>query len=347
MFTKRLVKRGVSALVAICLLATCLCGCSIGEWFSVEKVNVADDDMHYFSGNVDCYSEPSLNSDVAKSFANGLSVAVQEKLTIDGIDWYRTEHGWIPEVLEQSGSEETQAPTETEPVDLNLVGFVTGNQLRVRSGPGVESDMVGELATGTRVVIKQLFEASDGPWGETEQGWIYMEHVYIPGDVTSRAGYVVARVDTSAFDAILQPKTAVYTIYCGDRLNIMHYITFEGDTRWAYTDKGWIDLREFYLEGEQGFSNYTGYVTTTEYLNVRRGPGTGFDAVSSLAPGSRVNIMEMIYVRNETWGYTGAGWVLMDYIGEEYEVPRDSSIGGEDNYNNYDDYGDGGSNSIS
>ena len=51
-------------------------------------------------------------------------------------------------------------------------------------------------------------------------------------------------------------------------------------------------------------------------VNMRSGPGTGFDRVGSLNSGDDVDILFQIEIGDTAWGCIGVGkWICMDYVG--------------------------------
>lgn len=103
----------------------------------------------------------------------------------------------------------------------------------------------------------------------------------------------------------------------GDRVGSYSYgnrvAILETNNGWGRTDKGWISLNYVYMDGNTGTNTASGTVTATQ-LNVRSGPGTNYDKVTSLSQNARVQILEQIKVGNDTWGYTNGGWVSMQFI---------------------------------
>ena len=56
-------------------------------------------------------------------------------------------------------------------------------------------------------------------------------------------------------------------------------------------------------------------INVQEFVNVRSGPGTGYDQVGTLKLGAQVTITKKAYdTGNMEWGKTEAGWVRMDFI---------------------------------
>ena len=58
----------------------------------------------------------------------------------------------------------------------------------------------------------------------------------------------------------------------------------------------------------------SGTVFNTDSLNVRKGPGTNFDTVTSLKRGSVVEVFEQSAVDGTVWGRIANGWVNMQYV---------------------------------
>jgi uncharacterized protein YraI len=66
--------------------------------------------------------------------------------------------------------------------------------------------------------------------------------------------------------------------------------------------------------------NYTGTVTASS-LNCRSGAGTNYSIVTSYAKGTKVSITKEL----NGWGYTGKGWVSLDYITKTTTTTSSSS----------------------
>ena len=49
-------------------------------------------------------------------------------------------------------------------------------------------------------------------------------------------------------------------------------------------------------------------------LHVRKGPGTSYESLQELKKGEEVTILKKGTFGGRTWGYTGTGWLCMDYV---------------------------------
>ena len=102
------------------------------------------------------------------------------------------------------------------------------------------------------------------------------------------------------------------TLVAGDRVNILQRITY-GDTTWGCTKDGWIAMNYIYVDGTTGEGSGNGTVTGNG-VNIRSGPGTGYDVVGSLNEGDDVKIYAQFKIGNMTWGCTDNGWISMNFV---------------------------------
>ena len=70
-------------------------------------------------------------------------------------------------------------------------------------------------------------------------------------------------------------------------------------------------------------------------LNVRLGPGTGYEKVGVLNDGDRVEIYEYKSVSGVKWGRIGMGWISMDYVALDFNQPEPVDIVDSGNMNGH------------
>lgn len=155
--------------------------------------------------------------------------------------------------------------------------------LNVRSGPGLEYAVVGSIASGTKVSITETREANDMTWAKISNGWVSMD--YISLDETEPDATEPSEPDTT------QPS--------------------EPDA----TEPGEPEPSE----PAEGETNAT--VVCFNTMNIRSGPGTFNPVVGSYTAGTRVYIYEQTYWNGQYWGRTDKGWVCMDYIVLDSQLP--------------------------
>lgn len=116
---------------------------------------------------------PGTGYAMAGSLWNGNRVEILEVQTNGGVNWGRTELGWI---CMDYVTLETATEGETQP-EAALRGRVKADLLRVRSGPGTNYKIVGFYANQEDVEILEQVLGQDGYWGKTRQGWVRMDYI--------------------------------------------------------------------------------------------------------------------------------------------------------------------------
>ena len=114
----------------------------------------------------------------------------------------------------------------------------------------------------------------------------------------------------------------------GKQLVITHVSVDKNGEKWGkFGDEQWICLRYTdYSSGSQckpqnpekpdngNGGSVTGIVNVSDFLNIRSGPGTGYDVIGSYPGGERVTILEQKTVGADVWGRTDKGWISMAYV---------------------------------
>ena len=75
---------------------------------------------------------------------------------------------------------------------------------------------------------------------------------------------------------------------------------------------------------DQKENGLTGIVMSDDGLSVRKGAGTSYPIKEYLGAGASVTIFEVEDVSGTKWGYTGSGWVCMDYVALDGEDQEDT-----------------------
>ena len=195
---------------------------------------------------------------------------------------------------------------------ISVEAFVAAKLLNVRSGPGEDYEQVDRIPTGTKVVLNRISE--DERWGRIDQGWVYIGHLYFPGDTGEKAGYAVVREKkVTVYDAVRDGKNSVKTLSTGTRVKILEQLTVDGQ-KWGYAEEGWVPMEFLYLEGDAGKRPCEGIVIDSTPLNVRMGPSTKFSIITSLPYGTPVEVIERIKCNGNDWGFIGTGWIYMKNV---------------------------------
>jgi uncharacterized protein YgiM (DUF1202 family) len=223
-------------------------------------------------------------------------------------------------------------------VTMNINGTVNDGPLNVRSGPGTEYDKMGTVPKGKKIkVISKQTNAKGEVWykfhyNSKNKGYIISTYVNL------NETFATDKVKAFKRKAIVKSKTlkvragagALYpqkgTLKKNEVIYIKSKIT-------KHTGKVWY---RFSYKGGNGYINGQ-YITVTKIvsetdmeriavikegpLNVRSGPGTGYESVRTIADGSKVQILEQKTVGSMTWGRTSDGWISMKFVVLDAAVP--------------------------
>jgi len=212
-------------------------------------------------------SAAGTNSRVLAYYFRGNRVEILETASASGMQWGRTEKGWIcldyvtmdkghtvPEEKPQETEPEESQPQESKPagptVSESFWGTVNANGVRIRSGAGTGSRVEAYYFKGNRVQVLETADADGMRWGRTISGWFCLDYVdrdkveQMPGSgsgQTSVTGTIVgcealsvrSGAGTSYPRLDSYPKGTAVTIY---------EQTSVGGQKWGRTDMGWISL---------------------------------------------------------------------------------------------------------
>ena len=299
-------------------------------------------------------SAPGINSPVIGTLEKGEVVEVIDTRTSLGIQWARISKGWVPaEYLqfnfdpdfgndEPAGTTDPSEPQTQGGSTATMKGVITASELYIRKEAGAGNKTIGSYIKGDVVTILETKKVGNDTWGRTNQGWISMQYVKTEGEPTNDNNQTENK-DNNKNDVTTGTGTAtnIKGVVTASELNIRKDI--EGDrvggyvygdritiletkNGWGRTDKGWVSLTYVYQDGTQGKNTAKGIITGNQ-LNVRGGPGTGYDRVGSMNYGDRVNILEQITIGDTTWACTKNGWISMEFVYVDGTKGETSGVG--------------------
>ena len=254
--------------------------------------------------------EPNENSDIVGGYSKGDAVTILE--TKNG--WGRTNKGWISmKFVNTSANANTQTTTpentDTTTTTQDGTAYFVTTGLNIRSQASINGEALGVYTEGTRVIVT---ETSNG-WGKTDKGWVSMQYLYKTGDKGNNGCNGV--VTGNNLNVRSGPGTTyggVDTLNAGARVTILQRITVDGKT-WGCVSNGWISMDYVYVDGTEGDGAGTGAVIA-DTLNIRSGPGTGYQSVGSLEYGENVEILAQFKIGEVTWGCIKEGWISMEFV---------------------------------
>lgn len=225
-------------------------------------------------------------------------------------------------------SQITQPTTPEEPLPPNTA--VVTSAASLYSSYNKSTRTLAQLKKGDTVRVLQKATYSSTAWAYVCAkdynvcGWMLQSVLELPNGFSDSELYIdeiteeyvptYAQMGTVSSDQ-LNIRTAPGTNFAkvgayrgGDRVGII-----ETNSGWGRTAKGWIYLEYVYMDGQVGRNPMIGTVTAAQ-LNIRSGPGTDYPIRSSYAKGTRLIVLEQVYVKDSLWGCTRQGWVSMSYV---------------------------------
>lgn len=181
-------------------------------------------------------SAPGAHNTRVGGLLKGTKVEILEETVYNGMPWGRTSMGWISMHYIR--------------VDYKNTGdYVTGsvyncNALNVRSAPGANNRLVGQIPVGTRVEIYEQVIVSGQSWGRSQQGWICLSYVRLE-TITESGIRFTGTVNTNGLRirSAAGVHNAILGFYnTGNRVDILETTTVNG-VIWGRTNKGWICLQ--------------------------------------------------------------------------------------------------------
>lgn len=235
-----------------------------------------------------------------------------------GVVWYQFSFGSRTGYV-SSRYVNIKQPTVT-PVS-NTQGAVSDGPLRVRSGPGTGYSVLGSLATGKSFTVTGKAQDSSGTW------WYRLTYSGKTGYVSS--AYVTTKTESgteeepkpdtgkkqvgTVFDGPLRVRSGAGTnhdtlgqLSTGKTFDIEGTATDSSGTVWykltyngrfGYVSSKYVKVTEMKDDGNSGSGETSepvtfqlGTTTASDGLNVRKGPGTGYERLTTLPGGTSVTI---------------------------------------------------------
>lgn len=328
---------------------------------TTEATEPVNENTATVTSQINIRSSPSTEATIVGTLDAGDKVEISRREEVTGISWayiISPEAGWIvmdyvemdiPSQMPSGGDTSTPAgentasePTSVETDTLNIKGVVTVNNLNVRSEP--DGNVQGSYNKGDVVTI---LETKNG-WGRTNKGWVKMEYVNTSGTTTNTPSDNTSNNNTTASTGNGSTTVQFRGIVTAKQLNIRASATKDSDSvgsysygarveileksgDWGRTSKGWISLNYVYQDGTTGSNTVKGTVTAGGGLNIRSGPGKGYNSVGTYAEGDSVTVLEQFTYDGVTWGCTNKGWISMAYVdtGSGTNSGSDSSSSGD------------------
>ena len=267
--------------------------------------------------------------------------------TISG--WINLAYVELKTVTSVSGG--TTSGNTSTTTNSNGAAAVISNcvSVNVREGAGVSNAQITRLNSGTAVKVYEQVTKDNAPWAKitwnngANSGWVCMNYVTMSAssgtavngsavngtnsNTISVTGYVNSNVDLKVRAGAGLGYAQIGALKKGTKVSVYEQMTADGMI-WGRTtygnNSGWICMS--YITVENTSSTGKGVMGTVARcfaaVNVRSAPGTNNALVAKINVGTRVEVFETKTYSNQLWGRVAQGWVCMDYILLDSELPE-------------------------
>jgi uncharacterized protein YraI len=216
------------------------------------------------------------------------------------------------------------ADTDLDSGGIAVIAYADGDSVRLRSGPGTDTDPVALLAEGTQVRVQggPVAGSDDSTWFEVIAG---DDTGYVVADFLADSGQLYSggegpAIANTAVHLRAGPGTSdpvVATLGYGDAVTV----TGPGQRGWFPVSSanltGFV-YSAFLTPGTGGAGAITdaGVRYVLESVRLRSGPGTSYGTITVLAIGTRLDFTGEVrdqFARVSS--SAGSGWVAAQYIG--------------------------------
>lgn len=294
------------------------------------------------------------NSEALNTLGKGAVVTIVEQMSEEtttgtklwGKVTYDGEEGWINlAYVDVEEVKETIPDTPTDP-DSGVYGIIVNcTQVNVRAAAGVRNTLVTTLPRGTKVTVYERTTVDNAPWGRVKDGWVCMNYVEITGNAPSDGtgsgsgsgsnsgiisgtitGTVNSNIDLNVRAAAGLGNGKIGSLRKGTSVTVTEQKVADGMTwgKISYNGTpGWICMS--YISITSNSASGTGVMGTIarcfSHVNVRSAAGVGNALVGTIPVGSRVEVYEKTLVNGEYWGRVAQGWICMQYVLMDAELP--------------------------
>lgn len=302
--------------------------------------------------NLNVRKGPATTYDKVTSLPTGTRINIYEITKTNGIEWGKTEDGWVcmtyVTVIASNGSSSDEEAPSGEGTTGTVVNCSTA--VNIRAAAGVNNALVGTAALGSTVTIYETTTVNGVEWGRMDRGWVCMTYIRLEvttggntsgdnntsGDTSTggstntegaQTGTIANTEKVNVRAAAGVRNALVTTLARGTKVNVYEQVTKDG-AAWGRIDQGWVAMQYVALDATTGGTASggnssgsstetaigTGYVNSSVDLNVRTGPGLGYAKITSLKRGTQVNVYEQLTSDGMIWGRIDQGWVCMSYV---------------------------------
>ena len=303
--------------------------------------------------HTDSYYEGKARSIKLQAYDSSLTDVVRPQGKKDGyrfLGWYTASTGgeWI-DTLTAAQAEKTLYPhwqngdgNQSEGTAASYTRTASGS-VKIYAQPSLDADVTGTIAKGTVMnFVADYIDADGVKWGRLKQGgWVCLTNAAseepMPSEPTEPSKpteppvedeeeKVIATGKVKISSGTLNIRSGPGSSYSkvGSLSNGAKVEIYEIKNGWGRISKGWISMDYVVLdeaeeeEPEQPAPETViakGLVAMSSGdLNIRKGAGTTYAKVGSIANHSKVELYEIVTVDGVQWGRVSKGWISLKYV---------------------------------
>jgi N-acetylmuramoyl-L-alanine amidase len=313
----------------------------LGGLLPVEKTLAANDTITIAAETVNIRSGPGLSYKLVKQVKKGEKFIFKKEQG----DWIEIElsigkTGWVADwLVTKTGGESTT----TFGTSMKATAKANTDQLRVRSGPGTNFRIIGNLTKGQAITVL----AENENWLKIEasfgEGWVSRQYVDMksttkttttktdPNSIANETAMVTALLNVrdkpSASSTVVGKVASGTSVKIFSKQNNWLEIEFNGQKAWVSAD--YVQTGEKTSKASGG-SGPIGTVTASN-LSVRTGPSLDSSIIGSIQQGQTFTIVDernnwiKIEYKPGTFGWA-ASWYFSKDQSKSTAVPNDSKI---------------------
>ena len=288
--------------------------------------------------------------------STGTGSRIWGRISKDGVaGWINLAYVELKTVTSVAGGSSNNTGSSTGS-NANGASAVISNciSVNVREGAGVSNAQITKLNNGTAVKVYNQVTKDNAPWAKitwnngANEGWVCMNYVTMSAAGTtgttegglvngtnsntiSATGIVNSNIDLNVRSIAGLNGIKLGALKKGTKVTVYEQVSADGMVwgRIPYGNgSGWICMS--YISIESASSTGKGVMGTVARcfaaVNVRSAPGTNNALINKIAVGTRVEVFETREYSNQLWGRVAQGWVCMDYILLDTELPPGTAL---------------------
>ena len=296
--------------------------------------------------HTDSIYEGKARSIKLQAYDSSLTDSVRPVGKKDGyrfLGWYTASTGgeWI-ETLTAAQAEKTLYPhwqngegDKSNGTEASYTRTASGS-VKIYDKPSQDANVTGTISKGTVMTFVADYITADGvKWGRLKQGgWVCLTNaatqepdVSEPTNPTEppveeEEEKVIATGKVKISSGTLNIRSGPGSSYSkvGSLANGARVEIYEIKNGWGRISKGWISMDYVALDEAQEEPKPETVVAkglvsmSSGDLNIRKGAGTSYAKVGSIANHTKVELYEIVTVDGVQWGRVSEGWISLKYV---------------------------------